>query len=382
MITDLAAKGAKPKEKSYRLRDDRGLYLRVDPNGKKYWVLRYWENKKERQMSLGPYPAVSIREARERRDTIQNARARGEPVGARKVVLPTFEAVVREWLAVRMGGKSDKYLKTIRLRLDKYLLPALGDHPIDAVTSGDVLRLCRKVEGLGHIETAHRVKVLAGQVFRFAIAAGYVENDPTVALSGALRPSETRHMPTLTDPAQIGLLYRAMREYPFPVMRAALLFSLLTFARPGEVRAAEWVEMRGDVWDIPAGKMKMKRRHLVPLSRQAQAVLEELREVTGRGRWLFPSARSDGRCMSENGVRMALRALGYGKETLVPHGFRGMASTVFNENGWSPDVIERQLAHAERNAVRGAYNHAEYWEERVRLMQWWADWLEGLGGAS
>ena len=169
-----------------------------------------------------------------------------------------------------------------------------------------------------------------------------------------------------------------MMAYTYTIMRCALLFSIYTVARPGEVRSAEWSEIKDDVWDIPADKMKMQRRHIVPLSTQVKGILEELRGITGKGRWLFPSSRNDGRCMSENGVRTALRAMGFSKEKIVPHGFRAMFSTIANENSWNRDVIERQLAHVEENSVRGAYNHAEYMSERVKLMQWWADWLDEL----
>ena len=376
-ITDIAAKSAKPKEKSYRLHDDRGLYLRIDPNGAKYWILRYWEQGKERQKSLGPYPVLSLKEAREKRDAIHNARARGESLEERRA-MPTFQQIADEWLKVRMTGKSPKYLKNIHLRLDKYILPALGPLPVDQVTTGDVLRMCRHIEALGFIETAQRVKVVAGQVLRFAIAAGWIENDVTVAISGALQTPPRRNMATVTAPDQIAAIYRAMLGYPFPVMRAALLFSIYTAARPGEIRHAEWREVQGDLWTIPAEKMKMRRPHVVPLSSRCRAVVESLRTVTGAGRWLFPSGRTGGRCMSENGVRVALRGLGFGKDVITPHGFRAMFSTLANENGWDRDVIEKQLSHEERNAVRGAYNHAEYLQERVKLMEWWSNYLEGL----
>lgn len=376
-ITDFAAKSAKPQEKSYSIRDSRGLYLRVDPSGAKYWILRYWEEGREYRRSLGPYPVLSVREAREKRDAIQNARARGErPEDRRKV--PTFQKITEEWLAVRMKDKAAGYMKTVHLRLKKYILPALGSLPVDRITTGDVLRMCRKVERLGYVETAQRVKVLAGQVLRFALAAGWIEDDPTVALAGALQQPPRRHMATVTEPEQIAAIYNAMLGYPFPVMRAALLFSILTAARPGEVRRAEWQEIQGNVWLIPANKTKMRRPHVVPLSGRCRAVVESLRAITGAGRWLFPSGRSGGGCMSENGVRVALRGLGFGKEIITPHGFRAMFSTVANENGWDKDVIERQLAHEERNKVRGAYNHAEYLKERQALMQWWAVYLENL----
>jgi len=376
-ITDIAAKSAKPREKSYRIHDERGLYLRIDPNGSKYWIVRYWVDGREHQKSLGPYPVLSLREAREKRDAIHNARARGERPEDRRAV-PTFEAIMTEWLRVRMKDKSSGYMKSVHLRLKKYILPALGNIPIDRITTGDVLRMCRRIENLGYIETAQRVKVLAGQVLRFGIAEGWIENDPTVALSGALQTPPRRNMATVTDADQIAAIYRAMLGYPFPVMRAALLFSIYTAARPGEVRRAEWSEIRSNFWTIPAEKMKMRRPHLVPLSEQCQQVIEELRSVTGSGRWLFPSARSGGGCLSENGVRVTLRGLGFGKDVITPHGFRAMFSSVANEHGWDRDIIEKQLSHEERNSIRRAYNHAEYLEQRVKLIQWWSNYLEGL----
>lgn len=374
-ITDIAAKNAKPREKSYRLHDDRGLYLRVDPNGAKYWILRYWVGGKEHQKSLGPYPVLSLREAREKRDALHNARARGENLTLRRT-LPTFREICEEWYKVKMRGKAAGYLKALDLRLNKYVLPTLGDMPIDRITAGDVLRMCRRIENLGYLETAQRVKVITGQVLRFAIAAGWIENDVTTALSGALQNIQHKHMATVTTPEQIGAIYRAMLDYPYPVMRCALLFSIYTVARPGEIRHAEWREIQGDVWDIPADKMKMRRRHIIPLSSQCRDVIEALRNVTGRGRWLFPGRGQA--CMSENGVRMALRGMGFDKNVITPHGFRAMFSTVANEQGWNSDIIERQLAHVEANKIRGAYNHAEYLADRVKLMQWWSTYLETL----
>jgi len=377
MLTELQVKSAKAQGKSYMIRDDRGLYLRVDASGRKYWILRFWERGKEHQKSLGPYPDISLRDARLRRDEIQTARAKGESPST--VQAPRlFSETVEEWIKVRMGDKSEKYMRGIHNRLRKYILPVFGEVPIRDITSGEILKLCRKVESLGYLETAHRVKVLMGQVFRFAIASGEIDTDPTAALAGALRPQNVQHMATFSHAEDIARLMRAAYAYPYTVMRCAVLFSIYTFARPGEVRAAEWSEIRGDIWDIPAEKMKMKRRHLVPLSTQALAVIEELRPITGRGRYLFPSPRNDGRCMSENGVRVALRAMGFGKDQITPHGFRAMLSTVANEHGWNRDVIERQLAHVSGDTVRTAYNHAEYLPERRRLMQWWADWLGSL----
>ena len=379
MLTELQAKTAKPKEKYYMLRDDRGLYLRVDTSGKKYWIFRYSENKKARQLSLGAYPDVSLKDARLKRDEIQAKRAKGKSPSRSKEP-QTFSEIVNEWLKVRMQNKDEGYLKTIKLRLNKYILPEIGAMPLAKINSRDILYLCRKIENLGYIETAQRVKVIIGQVFRYAIAAGYAENDPTYALMGALSPKKVLHYPTFTDKNGIKILMRAINAYPYKIMRCALLFSIYTAARPGEIRSAEWKEIKGDVWDIPAEKMKMKRRHIVPLSKQAQEILKELKVITGKGRYLFPSPRNDGRCMSENGVRIALRSMGFSKEQIVPHGFRAMLSTIANEHGFNRDVIERQLAHVEGNAVRGAYNHAEYLSQRKDLMQWWADWLDKISG--
>ena len=380
MLTEIQVRTAKPRDKYYLLHDEKCLYLRVDPTGRKYWILRTWTKGKEHQKSLGPYPDVSLRDARDERDSIRIARRKAG--GASTVFLQkhveTFAKAVKEWLHVRIEDRADSYQRTIQFRLQKYILPVLGDMKLDEIAAPHILALCRNIENEGHAETAKRVRVIIGQVFRFAIASGWAEMDPTIALRGALRPKKVKHYATLVTPEDIARLMRAVNAYPYTVMRCALLFSIYTFARPGEVRAAEWREIHDDTWDIPEGKMKMKRRHIVPLSRQALAVLDELHSSTGHGRYLFPSPRNDGRCMSENGVRCALRAMGFGNEEITPHGFRAMFSTVANEQGWNRDVIERQLAHVEEHTVRGAYNHAEYLPERRRLVQWWADWLDEI----
>ena len=278
MLTELQVKSAKPKDKRYMMRDDKGLYLRVDPSGNKYWILRYWEQKKEHQISLGPYPDLSLKDARIKRDEIQTARAKGEtPLSTMGRYPQIFADVVAEWLKVRMADRAESYVRTVRLRLNKYILPEIGATPLMKITSADVLKICRDIESLGHNETARRVKTLIGQVYSFAIAAGYTDSDPTAALHRALKPQSRKHYATFTDSAGIAMLMRAITAYPYTVMRCALLFSVYTFARPGEVRAAEWSEIKGDVWDIPVGKMKMKRRHIVPLSSQVKSVLEELR---------------------------------------------------------------------------------------------------------
>lgn len=376
-LTELQAKNAKPADKNYMLRDDKCLYLYVTQSGK-YWIMRTWANGREKKTSLGPYPEISLKDARAKRDEINSARARGEdPFTETVTKKDTFGDVTADWLSVRMADKAANYLKVINLRLNNYILPELGKLQISAITSGDILRLCRSIEARGIIETASRVKVIIGQIFRYAIAAGIVNTDPTIALQGALKSRSAKHYATVTEPAKVALLMRNIQAYPYTVVRTALLLSALTFCRPGEIRMAEWSEFDPDAceWRIPAEKMKMKRVHIVPLATQVLKFLEELREFTGGCRWLFPSSRSDGRPMSDNTVRIALRSMGYGNEDMTAHGFRAMASTILNENGFPPDVIERQLAHAERNAIRAAYNHAEYLPERRKLMQWYADFL-------
>ena len=310
MLTELQVKNSKPEEKSYMLRDERGLYLRVDPTGRKYWILRYWENKKEHRLSLGAYPDLSLKGARLKRDEIQIARSKGESPSSKSHELQkNFSNIAAEWFNVRMKDKAQNYLDTVKIRLNKYILPAFGDSDIEKIKSRNVLELCRQIESLGHYETAHRVKTLIGQIFRYAIATGLAEYDPTVALAGALSPRQKVHYPTIIEPSEIKLLMRALKAYPYLIMRSALLFSIYTAARPGEIRQAEWSEIKDHVWDIPASKMKMKRRHLIPLSNQVKNVLAELKPFTGESRWLFPSPKNNSSCMSENGVCVALRSI-------------------------------------------------------------------------
>ena len=379
MLNDAKVKNAKAKDKTYMLRDDNGLYLKVDTAGRKYWVLRFWEGGKERQLSLGVYPEVSLDEARKKRDKLHEARAKGELISTLGSKTPEiFQDVINEWLKIRMKNKSPNYLESIHLRLRKYILPAIGGLKLSEIKSPVVLNLCRKIENKGFIEASHKVREIIGQVFRFSIASGYCDYDPTAALTGALTPRHKKHYATLLEPSEIAVLMKSIKNYPFDLMRYAMLFSIYTAARPGEIRHAEWGEIKGDIWDIPAEKMKMKRRHIIPLSRQVIELVTKCHELTGNSRYLFPTPRDINRPMSENGVRVALRSLGFTKEQITPHGFRAMFSTIANEHEFNRDVIERQLAHVPDNQIRGAYNHAEYMPQRVKLMQWWADWLDNL----
>jgi integrase len=370
-LTELAVRQAKPSAREYSMSDGKGLLLVVKPSGKKYWILRYWKDGKEHRTSVGAFPDVSLKDARTR--NFEFRKALGTATDSRSVRLGT---VVDEWMRhIAVPKFSPSYLRTVRLRLEKYLLPEFRSCLMDEITPGAVLALCRRIEATGNVDTANRVRQLLGQIFRYAIAAGQASGDPTSPLRGALLTPAKRHYAALTDPFRIGLLMRAIDAYPQTLLRCALKVSALTFCRPGEIRHAEWNEISGNTWKIPAEKMKMSRPHIVPLARQTMEALDEARAHSGAGKWIFPSARRDGRPMSENAVRMALRSMGYSNDEMTAHGFRGMASTILNEHGFPPDIIERQLAHVERSSVRSAYNHAEYLPQRREMMQWWADFL-------
>ena len=376
-LTDIQIKHLKPKDKKYSVSDGRGLVLEVRPNGAKYWIVRFWVKSKEKRKHLGSYPEMSTKEAR-----IKAAEAKTgifEPQSGKL----TFGEITAEWFEKRMAGKAKRYIDVTKMRLRNYILPEFENFALNEITSGMILKLCRKLEDRGTIETAARVKTLIGQIFRYAIATDRAENDPTVALQNALASRQHKHMAALTKPTDIAILMKNINAYPRAIVRCALKLSALTFCRPGEIRQAEWAEIDFDnrEWRIPAEKMKMKRVHIVPLSKQAVEVLRWLQPVTGRNKWLFPSARNNGKPMSDNTVRIALRSMGYTNDDMTAHGFRAMASTRLNEMGWPPDVIERQLAHVEGNSVRAAYNHAEYLDERRKMMQFWADYLDELSSS-
>ena len=393
-LTDKSIRTARHSDKAVRLFDGGGLYLEFAPKGGKWWRLKYRFGGKEKRFSLGVYPHVTLKQARERRDEAKKLLANGiDPSVQRKAsnaavterAANSFEAIAREWFASFsrkwVKGHSDKVLR----RLEHNVFPYLGARPIAEITTPELLVVLRKVEGRGAIETAHRTKQNCSQVFRYAVATGRAERDPTVELRGALTPVRERHHPTITDPKAIGALLRAIDGYDGSlVTRCALQLAPLTFVRPGELRRAEWPEFDFDKaeWRIPADRMKMREQHIVPLSTQAVAVLMELQPLTGRNRYVFPGARTNGRPMSENTVNAALRRLGYASDQMTGHGFRSMASTLLNEQGWHRDAIERQLAHAERDNVRAAYNYAEHLPERRRMMQAWSDYLDTLANGA
>ena len=389
-LTDAGARNAKPKDKPYKLAAGGGLYLEVMPHGSKCWRWKYRFGSKEKRLALGVYPEVSMSTARGGRDQARAVLRQGrDPSAERKAdkaraVLEganTFEAVAREWLeGQRRSMTPTTYAKAERT-LKTNVFPWIGSRPVADLEAPEVLAVLKRIEGRGANETAHRVRARMGQVFRYAIAHGVATRDPTADLRGALAPAVTRSHAAITDPAKVADLLRAIDGHAGQfVTRCALKLAPMLFVRPGELRRAEWNEFDLDAaqWRIPAAKMKMREEHVVPLASQAVDILRELHPLTGRGKYLFPSLRSAQEPMSENTVNAALRRLGFDKDTMTGHGFRALASTRLNELGWKPDVIERQLAHAERNKVRAAYNRAQYMAERKTMMQAWADYLDAL----
>lgn len=389
MLQDVKLRNAKAAEKAYKIHDNRGLFIIVTASGGKWWRFKYRFAGKEKTISLGIYPEVSLAQARDRRDEARKLLASGiDPSAerqAQKAALKAdkdlFEALSRVWFEKFSAGWAPTHAATVIRRLERDVFPWIGAKPIAEISAVQLLEVLRRVEARGALETAHRIKQIIGQVFRYAIATGKASRDPSADLRGALPPVREKHHAALTDPKQVGALLRAINEYKGSfVTRCALRLAPLVFVRPGELRKAEWSEFDLDAatWRIPAARMKMRSEHVVPLSRQAVEILLELKPLTGVWRYVFPCARTAGRPMSENAITAALRRMGYGREEMTGHGFRSTASTLLNELGWSADAIERQLAHAERDGVRDAYNRAEYLAERQRMMQSWADYLDGL----
>ncbi|MEW8190512.1 MAG: integrase arm-type DNA-binding domain-containing protein [Candidatus Thiodiazotropha endolucinida] len=387
-LTDTAVRRAKPHDKARRLYDSGGLFLLINPNGSKYWRFKYRFHGVEKLLALGVYPDVSLKSARDKRDAARQQIADGiDPSEARKAEKVaracenSFEAIAREWWGKRAESWAEGHSSRVLLRLENDVFPWIGSKPIGAITSAELLTVLRRVEKRGAVETAHRIHQSCGQIFRFAVSTLRAESDPSAALKGALQPASQKHHASITDPKQIGELLRAIDGYQGQfVTRCALQLAPLVFVRPGELRHAEWSEIDLDKaeWRIPAEKMKMSTVHLIPLSTQAIAILNEIKPLTGHGKYVFPGIRSNKRPMSENTVTGALRRLGYASGEMTGHGFRSMASTILNEQGWHKDAIERQLAHMERNSIRAAYNYAEYLPERIKMMQAWADYIDGL----
>lgn len=393
-LSDTTVRNAKAKAKPFKLADERGLYLLVGANGSKLWRFKYRAAGKEKLLALGAYPDVGLKLARERRDEARRLLAENiDPSEHRKLqkrqdrtsAADTFQTVALEWLAKFSPGWAQSHADKIIRRFEKDIYPWMGARPIAEITAPELLGVLRRIEARGAIETAHRAKQECGNVFRYAIATGRAERDPSQDLRGALPPSRGKHFATITEPKAVGELLRALDSYPGSfVTTCALKLAPLLFVRPGELRRAEWteVDLNGAEWRIPAEKMKKRSTHIVPLAHQALDVLRELQPLTGGGKYLFPGEYHRDRPMSENTVLSALRRLGYKKEQMSGHGFRHMASTLLNEQGWNRDAVERQLAHAERDPIRAAYNYAEHLPERRKMMQAWADYLHSLKAGS
>ena len=390
-LTDVAIRNAKPDRKPSKLSDGGGLFLLITPQGSKLWRFAYRFAGKQKTLALGSYPDVSAADARRQRDAARKFISDGlDPSVQRKIEKQangnTFRVVAHELLdKMRREGRADATLAKTEWLLE-FAFPVLGDRPAAKISAVELLAVLRKIEGRGKYETARRLRSTCGMVFRYAIATGRADRDPTVDLRGALTTPKVKHRAAIIEPAGIGALLRAIDGFEGQATtRLALQLAALLFVRPGELRHAEWNEVDFDsaVWIIPAEKMKMRRPHRVPLARQAVAVLNALKVLTGEGRWLLPSVRTVKRPISENTLNAALRRLGYGPDAMTAHGFRATAATRLNEMGrWHPDVIERQLAHQEPNDVRRAYTHGvEYWPDRVAMMQVWADYLDELKAA-
>jgi len=386
-LTATTIKTCKPKDKAYKLTDGGGLYLLVSPRGGKWWRFDYRFQSKRKTLSMGVYPAVSLKDARDRRDEAKKQLANGIDPGMvrqsqkhQQSQPNTFEAVAREWHAKFKPGWSDTHASRLLRLLERDIFPWLGSMPVSDVSSPLLLQTIRRIETRS-LDTAHRAMQNCGQVFRYAIATGRQQNDPTHALKGAIPPIRDNHFASITHPEQIGPLLRAIEGYKGEfITQSALRLGPLVFVRPGELRHAEWSEINLEIgeWRIPSEKMKMGQPHIVPLARQSIIILTHLQPLTGTEKYLFPSVRSSDRPISENTINAALRRLGYTKDEMTGHGFRSMASTLLNEQGWNRDHIERQLAHAERNKIRAAYNYADYLPERRKMMQAWADYLDTL----
>ncbi len=390
-MTDVKARTTKPKTKPYKLTDGDGLFLLVTPPGGKWWRFKYRFEGKEKLLSFGTYPEVSLADARQKRDTARKQVAAGvDPGEARKAKKAaqvascenSFEVVTREWHGKFSLNWATSHAVTTLSRMKRDVFPWVGTRPINEVKAPEILMALRRVESRGALESARRLRIICGQVFRYAVATGRAERDPTADLRGALPPVKERHLAAVIEPAQAGELLRAIDGYKGSfVTQCALRLAPPLFVRPGELRNAEWAEINLDesVWNIPAHKMKMKEPHLVPLSKQAVEILRDIQPLTGTSRYVFPSARSNARPMSSNAILCALRRMGYTKDEMTGHGFRAMARTILDEVlQVRPDYIEHQLAHAVRDPNGRAYNRTAHLVERRKMMQLWGDYLDGL----
>ena len=386
-LTELVIKNLKPQKAPYRKTDGGGLALEITPAGGKLWRLRYYFNGKQQVLSLGKYPAVSLSEARKLRDSVKDQAKTGKHPAREKKAQKlrnvyagenTFEKIARRWLELKQKGLNKKYQKQCLERMEQHIFPMIGDLPISEITIPDVVTVVEKLGDRGTIETAKRMKQLMGQVFRYAAQRGLCQHNPAADLRGILPATEKEHHASLA-PSELPKLLQAIEAREDDMSKAAMQLLALTFVRTGELIGAKWDEIDWDreEWHIPKERMKMKRPHMVPLSKQSLAVLKDLKKLTGDKPHIFHSFASKSKHISNGTVLMALRRMGY-QNKMTGHGFRSLASTILNEKGYQPDVIERQLAHEDGDKIRSAYNRAEYLLERKKMMQDYADILDAM----
>jgi integrase len=399
-LSDTAIRNAKITEKPYKMPDEKGMYLFVHPNGSKYFRLDYRFDGKRKTLALGVYPDTSLKQAREKRDTAKKQIVDGiDPCEVRKhdkatkaaaidrqsrinaglPVLNSFEHVTRDWLASTAHTVRERTQIKKTRNFEIHVFPVIGVMDISEIKSPDIYGVIKPLIAKNQLETAHRIHSEISSVYSYAIAHGFTDYDPAQAVAAQIPAQKVKHRAALTDPKEIGQLLRDIYSYQGTfVVQCAFRLSPLLFQRPGEIRQMEWkdIDLAAREWRYFVTKTEVL--HIVPLSRQAVSILEEIRPLTGSGRYVFPSSRGDGRPMSDNTIRTALKTLGYDSDVMTAHGFRTTASTLLNEQGWSPDAIERQLCHMPRDAVRAAYNRAQYLEERRKMMQAWSDYLDSL----
>ena len=389
ITTDIQVRNAEPREKTYRLTVAQGLYLEVTPAGGKYWRMKYRFAGKEKRLAIGTYPAISLKAAKDARDAARRLLAQGiDPSAekqARKLSVKTvhensFELLAREFYQVRMKDKSESHRVRTWRCLEMYLFPRLAKRPINEITSVELLDVLRQIERTGKIETAHRAKQSASQVFRYAIVTGRCERDPAADLTGALQTPVKGHFASITEPDEFGKLLLAIDGFNGThVVATALKCHVLWFCRPSEIRFLEWKNINWQEKRIEISASKTQQEHIIPLARQAIELLEQLEPVTGRGKYLFPSARGASRPMSENAERVAIRSLGYTNEQMTAHGFRASARTMLDERLEYPiHIIEQQLAHEVKDPNGRSYNRTKHLEQRFEMMQRWADYCDQL----
>ncbi len=389
-LSEIKIRTSKPQEKEYKLFDGGGLYLLITASGGKLWHFKYRFNGKEKKLSFGSYPEISLLDARKRRDDARKLLANDvDPGAVRKAQkqakiedTETFEVIAREWHEKFKTTWTEGHAQKLLRQLELNIFPWIGTRPIKEIKAPELLAVLRRTESRGVLEGAHRLRGICSQVFRYALATGRCERNPAQDLIGSLAPAKEKHLASITDPKKVCELLRTIDEYSGSyIVKLALQLSPLVFTRPGELRHMEWTEVdfENALWSIPTEKMKMREPHLVPLSNQAIQILTEIKKLTGTGKYAFPSARTVARPMSNNALLAALRRMGYTKDEMTPHGFRAMARTILDEIlQVRPDFIEAQLAHRVSDPLGRSYNRTQHLNERRKMMQMWADYLDGL----